>query len=90
MRPINVREILASGATICEWRFTLPIKVSHATTVHIGGAAMETLRLGITKCGVVSTRIILWGRVIQRRQGHSEGRLQYGYYVSDDREVYAQ
>lgn len=46
MRRINVSEILASGATICESRFTLPIIVSPAAYVHIGGAAMDILRLG--------------------------------------------
>lgn len=46
MRPINVSEILASGATMCECRFTLPIIVSPAAYVHIGGAAMDILRLG--------------------------------------------
>lgn len=46
MRPINVSEILASGATMCECRFTLPIIVSPAAYVHSGGAAMDILRLG--------------------------------------------
>lgn len=46
MRPINVSESLASGATRCEWRLTLPIMVSPAAYVHIGGAAMDILRLG--------------------------------------------